>query len=140
ADRTRDQNFDGGVVGHLVDQCVRQALSERTPVHQVAVVLAVRHRDRALRAAMTQPSGVGLHDSGTLSPPTSNALTPFDEMNSTPLGRRKPVGRLLVSLSNVTLPAAAPPFVVDHRSTVSATKKRCESRLSKTIELGTAPA
>jgi hypothetical protein len=49
---------------------------------------------------MTQPLGEELQDSGKLSPPTSSALTPLAEMNSTDVGRVTPEGRLLLSEVN----------------------------------------
>ena len=49
---------------------------------------------------MTQPVGEELQVIGERSPPTSIALTPLLEINSTDVGRVTPAGRLLVSEVN----------------------------------------
>jgi hypothetical protein len=49
---------------------------------------------------MTQPFGEESQVSGVSRPPTTSALTPLLEMNSSAVGRTKPVGRLLVKELN----------------------------------------
>ena len=44
-------------------------------------------------ALMTQPFGEEPQERGVFKPPTSSALTPLLEMNSTDVGRIKPAGR-----------------------------------------------